>query len=136
MAFTGNAATVSSYEGLRLLSSSSNQTAFVMAAAAAPDGGGGTYAYIPSDTNSGCLFTGSVSLTTLSVSSVTNGTLAVGQSINRGDTGASIGTIISFISGTGEADEYQLSAPSSIAGPLTFTADDNGSFIVAVDGSR
>ena len=140
MAFTGNAAVVSSYPALRLLSSSANQTAFVAAAQTAPDGGGGTYAYIPTDTSSGCLFTASVSGTTLTVSSVSNGTLAPGLSVNRGDTGASIGTTLKFgtggTTGTGGTGTYALSASASIAGPLSFTADNNSSFIVAVDGGR
>ncbi len=136
MGFTGNAATVSSYAALRLLSKSTNQTAFVMAASSAPDGGGGTFAYISSDTSSGCLFTGSVSGTTLTVSAVTNGALAVGLSINRGDTGATIGTIVSFGTGTGGTGTYNLSASASITGPFTFTADDNSNYIVGADGGR
>src|SRR5581483_6135879 len=125
MAFTGNAAVVSSHPTLRLLSSSSNQTAFVAAAQAAPDGGGGTYSYVSGDTTSGCLFTGSVSGTTLTVSSVSNGALAAGLIVNRGDTGASIGTILPFgtggTTGTGNTGTYALSASASISGPLSFT---------------
>lgn len=140
MAFTGNAAVVSSYPALRLLSSSTDQTAFVAAALAAPDGGGGTYAYVATDTSSGCLFTGSVSGTTLTVSSVSNGALAATLFVNRGDTGASIATILPFgtggTTGTGGTGTYALSASASISGPLTFTADNNSSFVVATDGGR
>jgi hypothetical protein len=136
MGFSGNASTVASHAALRLLSSSSNQTAFVAAANAAPDGGGGTYTYVASNTSFGSLFTGSVSGTTLTVAAVTNGALAIGLSVNRGDTGTSIGTIVALGTGTGGTGTYTLGASASIAGPLTFTADNDSSFIVAVDGAR
>jgi hypothetical protein len=136
MAFTGNASTISSHAALRLLSHTVDQTAFVMSANTAPDGGGGTYVYVATDTSSGCMFTGSASGTTLSVTSVTNGALTTGFSVNRSDTGASIGTIIPGGSGTGGTGTYTLSASASITGPFSFTADNDSSFIVAVDGGR
>src|SRR5882724_8048040 len=134
MAFTGNASTVATHAALRLLSKSTYQTAFVASTSAAPDGGGGTYIYVASDTTSGCLFTGSVSGTTLTVTAVTNGVLAVGLSINRGDTGATTGMISALGTGTGGTGTYILSASASIAGPLTFTGDGDSLLIVASDG--
>jgi hypothetical protein len=137
MGFTGSASVIASHAALRLHSHSTDQTAFVMGASAAPDGGGGTYVYVASDTSSGCLFTGSVSGTTLTVSSVTNGALGIGLSINRSDTGVTIGTIVPPLgTGTGGTGTYNLSASASIAGPFGFTADSDSSFIVATDGGR
>lgn len=136
MAFTGNASIITSHAALRLLSHSIDQTALVMSANTAPDGGGGTYVYVATDTSSGCTFIGSVSGTTLTVTSVTNGALAIGLSVNRSDTGATIGTITPGGTGTGGTGTYFLSASASISGPFAFTADNDSSFIVAVDGGR
>ena len=110
MAFAGNASTVSSHAALRLLSKSSNQAAFVASTNSAPDGGGGTYSYVASDVSSGCLFAGSLSGTTLTVTSITNGALVIGLSVNRADTGVSVGTITAFGTGTGGLGTYTLSA--------------------------
>jgi hypothetical protein len=136
MAFTGNASTISSHAALRLLSKSTNQTAFVASTDSAPDGGGGTYTFVPSDVSSGCLFAGSLSGTTLTVTSVTNGVLVIGLSVNRGDTGVTVGTITAFVTGTGGLGTYTLSASGSITGPFNFTADSNDYYIVAADGGR
>lgn len=134
MSFNGNASVVASHAALRLLSSATYQTAIVEAAASAPDGGGGLYTYVASNT-SGCSFTASVSGSTLTVTAVTNGALTVGLSVNRGDTGASIATIIARGSGSGGPGTYTLSASATI-GSMPFTADVNSYFIVATDGGR
>lgn len=134
MSFSGNASVVASHAALRLLSSATYQTAFVQGDIAAPDGGGGTYTYVASNT-SGCQFTASVSGTTLTVSAVTSGALSVGFSVNRTDTGASIGTIVSLGTGTGGTGTYTLNASATIAS-MGFTADDDSYFMVAVNGAR
>ena len=134
MSFTGNASVTASQAALRLLSSATYQTAFVEATASTPDGGGGTYAYVASNT-SGCVFTASVSGTTLTVTAVASGTLSRGLSVNRGDTGVSIGTIVALGTGTGGTGTYTISASATISS-MTFTADSNSNFLVAVDGGR
>lgn len=134
MSFSGNASVVASHAALRLLSSATYQTALVEGVVSTPDGGGGTYAYVASST-SGCVFTASVSGFTLAVSAVSNGTLAVGLSINRGDTGASIGTISALGTGTGGTGTYTLNSSATITS-MTFTGDSNSYYLVAADGGR
>lgn len=87
-----------------------------------------------SDTTSGAYFTGSISGTTLTVSVVTNGTLAVGQRISGA--GITDGTYITaLISGTGGIGTYTVSASQTVAS-TTISADNGGSLLVANDGAR
>lgn len=118
--------------GVRLLARTTTSIALTTGYYAAGDGGGGSeYSLNPSDTTSGAVFIGSVSGTTLTVSSVSSGAIAQGLSINRGDTGQSIGYVVS-----GGGTTWTLSASSTIQGPLLFTADNGGTILVAVDGGR
>lgn len=99
------------------------------------DGVVSEYYYDSSDTSSGCLFTGSVSGTVLTVSAVTNGTLAVGQAVNRSDTGATIGYISSLGTGSGGAGTYNLNASATVSS-MTMSSDNGGTYLVAFDGGR
>ena len=114
----GNVAIVATFAALRLQLGSVNQTIFATGKATQADGSGGTFVLNAADT-SGAWFTGTVSGTVLTVITVNNGTLAVGQSVNRGDTGASIGTITSFGTGGGGVGTYNQSASASIPTPTS-----------------
>jgi Pectate lyase superfamily protein/Ubiquitin-activating enzyme E1 FCCH domain len=132
----GNIGVTSTFAGVRLQSSATVQTVFATGKNSASDGGGGTFVFNSADTTTGAWVLGSVAGTVLTVTTVNNGTLAVGQSINRSDTGASIGTISSFGTGAGGTGTYNLSASATIAGPVIFTADNNSSILVGTDGAR
>lgn len=98
------------------------------------DGGGGPYALNASDTTSGFYGTGSISGTTLTVATVTNGTLAVGQRVSG--PGISDGTTITALgTGTGGVGTYTLSLAQT-TGVGTVCGDDGGSYVVATDGGR
>jgi hypothetical protein len=134
-AVLGNAALAGSFAALRLQVSSIVQTVFATGKVVQADGGAGTFVYNPADTTSGAWFVGSVSGAVLTVASVNNGTLAVGQSVNRSDTGAAFATISSFGTGSGGVGTYNLSASATL--PLaTMSADNNSTILVGLDGSR
>jgi hypothetical protein len=64
-------------------------------------------------------FVGSITGTTLTVSSMTYGSLQVGQELSG--TGVTAGTIItSFVSGTGQAGTYTVNNSQSVSGGTTF----------------
>lgn len=97
-------------------------------------GGANLYFYVPTDTTSGAWFTASISGTTLTVTNVANGTLAVGQAVNwSGNTGLTYITALG--TGTGGVGTYTLSTSQTI-GSQVMTADNGGSVIVGFDGSR
>lgn len=86
------------------------------------------------DTTSGAYLTGSISATTLTVSVVTNGTLAVGQRITG--TGIASGTYITaLVSGTGGVGTYTINNSQTVAS-TTISSDTGGNLIVASDGGR
>src|SRR5512136_1491005 len=98
------------------------------------DGGGGDFYVDKADTTSGAFFTGSISGTTLTVSAVTNGTLAVGQVV-RG-TGITTDTRITALgTGTGGVGTYTVSASQTIASE-TMAADNGVTVFLASDGTR
>lgn len=101
---------------------------------AAGDTGGGPYVFDATDTASGAYATGSIIGTTLTISAVTNGALAVGQRLTGRDIAA--GTYITALgTGTGGVGTYTVNlAQSAAANPVC--ADDGGSFVVAYDGGR
>ena len=83
-----------------------------------------------------CSFLGSISGTTLTVSSIFEGTIAIGQSVYT--TGLSNGYVITgFISGSGAAGTYQLnlSAPFSISTTIMNTNSVGCVFTGAIAGS-
>lgn len=128
----GSAAICSTLANLRLTPHSQSQYAFVTGATTAGDGLGGNYFYNANDNSSGAWLLGSIAGGVLNVSQLYNGTIAIGQSISRGDTGAVIGTIAS-----GSGTTWTLSGfAGSIQGPLIFTCDNNSSYVVAIDGGR
>lgn len=126
---------IDSIAALRLLSHLTYTRAQYTGYYQAGDGATGDLYYDPTDTTSGALCTGSVSGSVLTVSAVTNGTLAVGRAVSRSDTGATIGYIVSFGTGTGGTGTYNLSASTTVAS-MTLMVDDGGSFFVAADGAR
>ena len=97
-------------------------------------GGGGPYFYDGADTTSGAYVTGSIATTTLTVTAVTNGTLAVGQLITG--TGVTSGTYITALgTGSGGTGTYTVGISQTVAS-TTLSADNGGTFIVANDGGR
>lgn len=126
---------VSSISALRALNKTAASTrAFVNGYAAQGDGGGGLYYYDSSDTTSGALVTGSISLTTLTITSVTNGTLSVGQRVSG--PGVSEGTYITALgTGSGGIGTYTVNI-SQTASSATLMCDNGGSVVVASDGGR
>jgi hypothetical protein len=104
-------------------------------ASAQPQGIAGQFQKDTTDTTSGCVFTGSITTTVLTVSAVTNGTLSVGQAINRGDTGATVAYITSLGTGAGGIGTYNLSASATVTS-MTMTADNGGTVLVAENGVR
>lgn len=123
-----------SVAGLRLLSKVGSPVAFVSGYYVAGDGGGGMYWYDSSDTTSGAYFTGSIATTTLTVTAVTNGTLAVGQVVSG--TGVTAGTYITALgTGVGGTGTYTVGVSQTVASS-TLQADNGGTTIVAADGAR
>lgn len=127
---------VASLAALRtMLKTSAAKNTFVTGYYAAGDGGGGEYYYDSTDTTSGAYFTGSISTTTLTVSAVTNGTLAVGQTISGA--GITVGTYITALgTGTGGAGTYTINNSLTVSSATTMSADNGGTVIVANDGGR
>lgn len=127
---------VSEYKALRLYTGIVKTARITgVLATAQPQAIAGTFQYDATDTASGALFTASQTGTTLTVTSVTNGTLAVGQAINRSDTGAKVGYISALGTGSGGVGTYTISASATITSQ-TFTADNGGTYLVGVDGRR
>lgn len=125
---------VTSLDAIALLDKTKVGQSFAVGAFQANDGGGGAYVYAASDTSSGAYVTGSISGTTLTVSAVTNGTLAVGMRI-RGN-GISAGTYITaFVSGAGGVGTYTISLAQTV-GSTTISADNGGTYVVGLDGGR
>lgn len=87
------------------------------------------------DIDSGAYFTGSLDSATLTVSAVANGTLRVGQAINRGDTGETVGYIESFGTGNGGTGTYTLTA-AAIISSMTMSADDADTYLVRTSDGR
>ena len=127
---------VTTVSNLRSTLSASYQLENVLGYYSAGDGGGGLYQYNSSDTTSGAYYTGSISGSVLTVSAVTNGTLAVNQQING--TGITVGAcnISSLGTGTGGTGTYNLNCSPGTIASETMTADLGGGIIVAKDGAR
>lgn len=71
-----------------------------------------------------CIFTGSISTTTLTVTAVTYGTLAVGQAVDG--TGVTAGTYITALgTGTGGAGTYTLSQSSTVSSTTLYAGQNN-----------
>jgi hypothetical protein len=125
---------VDSIVSLKALDKTKYTRAFVTGYYAALDGGGGDYLHDSADTTSGAYVTGSISTTTLTVTSVTNGTLAVGQRISG--TGVTDSTYITALgTGTGGTGTYTVSISQTVSS-TPISADNGGSLIVANDGGR
>jgi hypothetical protein len=72
----------------------------------------------------------------LTISAVSSGSLSVGHSVNRSDTGATVGKIRSQLSGTaGAVGTYTLDTAVTISS-MTMSADDDETYTVGFDGSR
>lgn len=94
------------------------------------DGGAGTYSLKVGDT-SGWRGTATISGTTLTLVSATDGALAVGQALNLASTGVTLAYITA-----GSGTSWTVSASLTYASATAFTCDNNGSYIVAADGGR
>ncbi|MBJ9695762.1 hypothetical protein [Burkholderia cenocepacia] len=125
---------VTSLDAIALLDKTKVGQSFAVGAVMANDGGGGPYVYNARDSSSGAYVTGSLSGTTLTVSSVKNGTLAVGLRI-RGN-GIAAGTYITALgTGTGGIGTYTVNLAQTV-GSTTISADNGGTYIVGLDGGR
>jgi hypothetical protein len=94
------------------------------------DGGGGLYLFNPLDTTSGCFFLGSISGTALTVASVFNGAIAIGQNV-YGPNGAAVGRVIA-----GAGASWTLSGSGSTPGNVNLSADTGGTILTGLDGGR
>jgi Pectate lyase superfamily protein len=94
------------------------------------DGGGGLYLFNPLDTTSGCFFLGSISGTALTVASVFNGAIAIGQNV-YGPNGAAVGRVLA-----GAGASWTLSGSGSTAGNINLSADTGGPILTGLDGGR
>lgn len=95
----------------------------------------GNWHYDSGDTTSGAFFTGSISDTTLTVSAVTNGTLAVGQFINNNS--VAVGTrITALVTGSGGTGTYTVNGTQTV-GSSVMSSDNLGTYLVSyLSGAR
>ena len=117
-----------------------NQTT-VITALGTGAGGVGTYTINLSQTvaseqmNSatvGCVFTGSISTTTLTVTAITSGSLALGQTIQG--TGVTSGTIITALdTGTGGTGDYDVNKSQTVSSSTLYAL--NWTVIPSTDGA-
>jgi hypothetical protein len=115
--------------------------ATVITALGTGTGGVGTYTINISQTvasegmNSatvGCIFTASISTTTMTVTAITSGSLALGQTIQG--TGVTTGTIITALgSGTGGAGTYTLNKSQTVSSSTLYAL--NWTVIPSTDGA-
>jgi hypothetical protein len=97
-------------------------------------GGGGHFSVNLTSTK-GAFFTGSITGSVLTVTSVTNGQLAQGLQINWAGSTGNV-NVASFGTGTGGPGTYNLSQSGLNVASTIMTADDGGSYIVSIDGTR
>lgn len=91
----------------------------------ATNGGSTDMLFQRSDVNVQAIVTGSIAATTLTVTAVASGTLAVGDTI--GGTGVTAGTTITGLgTGTGGAGTYTVSASQTVASTTITATDPNG----------
>lgn len=101
---------------------------------AAPSGIYGPFTRDDSDTTSGAYVTGSISGTTLTVSAVTNGAVAVGMAV-RG-AGVASGTYITALgTGTGGVGTYSVGISQTVAS-TAISCDNGGTYVVDKLGRR
>ncbi|WP_123876330.1 hypothetical protein [Burkholderia multivorans] len=125
---------VTSLDAVRILDTTKISQVYSLGFASAIDGGGGPYYYDANDTTSGAYVTGSISGTTLTVTAVTNGTLAVGQNLTG--TGIQSGTYLSALgSGTGGIGTYTVTLAQTV-GSTSISADNAGTYLVSRTGAR
>lgn len=126
--------TTTSIDAICLLDHTKVTQAFALGWSGINDGGGGPYAYDSGDSTSGAFFTGSISGTTLTVTAVTNGTLAVGMRISG--TGISSRTYITALgTGTGGVGTYTVGLAQTVAS-TTISGDNGGTYLVDRQGGR
>lgn len=126
--------TTTSVDAICLLDKTKVTQAFALGWANAADGGGGPYASDLSDTTSGAYGTGSISGTTLTITSVTNGTYAVGQRVSGN--GIVSGTYIKALgTGTGGTGTYTVTQSQTVAS-TNISGDNGGTLLVGRDGGR
>lgn len=101
---------------------------------AVADGGGGTLIYDSSDTTTGATFVGAISGTTLTVTAVTSGTLAIGQAV--ANNGVSVLTFITALgTGVGGTGTYIINNSQTVASG-SLTSDNGGTVFVDLAGRR
>lgn len=126
--------TTTSIDAICLLDHTKVSNAFGLGWQSINDGGGGPYAYDSSDTTTGAFVTGNISGTTLTVTAVTNGTLAVGQRIS-GNGIASRTYITALGTGIGGDGTYTLNQAQTVMS-TTISADNGGTYLVDRTGGR
>lgn len=101
---------------------------------AAPSGVYGPFTRDDTDTTSGAFVTGSIAGTTLTVSAVTNGAIAVGMAV-RGQ-GVAAGTyIVALGTGTGGVGTYSVGISQTVAA-TAISCDNGGTYVVDKLGRR
>lgn len=108
----------------------------VLGYTAATDGAGSIYAYNAADTTDGAYFTGAIASGVLTVSAVTNGTLALYHEISGPGITPNSCYITSLGTGTGGTGTYNLSCGSFSVASETMEADFGGHIIVDRAGRR
>lgn len=90
---------------------------------------------VGSDNTPAAVVTGSISGTTLTVTAVTSGALAVGQTLSDGTGAITVGTTItSFISGSGSTGTYGISNAQTVGSEtITVATADRPSVAVGID---
>ncbi len=98
--------------------------------------GGGKYNLNASDVTTGAFFVGSISGTVLTITSIINGTIAVGEQLNWNGSDQSI-YLVPGGTGTGGAGTYNLSAAPGTVTSQNMTTDNGGTTVVSwLDGGR
>lgn len=131
-----NALIAPTYAQGRTAINAATHTIVTLGKNASGDGSGTTFVYTPTDVTSGCVCTGTIAGSVLTVSAVASGTVAVGLAVSPASTGIPIGTITPGGTGTGGPGTYNLSASATYPLQTQFVMDDNATYLVSGDGSR
>lgn len=127
--------TVPNIDTLRTVDPTQFPNVFVEGYRTPGDGGGGWYNYQSGDVTSGCVFTGSISGSVLTVTAVTQGIMGVGQRLHtNGIINLASGTgIASLGTGTGGPGTYNLYGGAQSITSQQMAADSGGNLIIGYD---
>ncbi len=131
--FNGSFKVLSSMSALRQNNGALNGQLFLTGYDTVGDGGGGPYSEISTGTW-GALANGSITGTTLTISSVTSGAFLIGQAVSGPN--VQEGTyIVSFGTGSGGTGTYTVNQSQTAASGV-IVGDDGGKNVVGYDGTR